>query len=66
MAVSPKKRNARKVCAEAANVFAIRIWISCFGLTNGFPAVVDPTPVNPTVAVGFSKRAQVDVAIRRC
>jgi hypothetical protein len=51
----------RKVCAEAANVFAVRIWISCFGHTNGFPAVIDPAPVNPTVAVGFSKRAQVDV-----
>ena len=61
VAVSPKKRNARKVCAEAANVFAVRIWFSCFGLTNGFPEVVDPAPVNPTVAVGFSKRAQVDV-----
>ena len=62
VAVSPKKRNARKVCAEAANVFAVRIWNSCFGHTDGFPAVVDPAPVDPAVAgVGLSKRAQVDV-----
>ena len=61
VAVSPKERNARKVCVEAANVFAVRIWIRCFGITNGFPAVVDPAIVIPTVAVVFSKRAQVDV-----
>ena len=51
------------MCAEAANVFTVRIRNSCFGHTDGFPAVVDPAPVDPTVAgVGFSKRAQVDVA----
>lgn len=62
MAGSPKKRNARKKCAEAANVFAVRIGNSCFGHTDGFAAVVDPAPVDPTVAsVGVSKRAQVDV-----
>ena len=50
MAVSPKKRNARKECAEAANVFAVRIGNSCFRHTDGFAAVVDPAPVDPTVA----------------
>src|SRR5262249_18726031 len=57
VAVSPKKRNTDKVRAEAANVFAVRICISCFGHADGFPAVVEAAPVDPTVGVGFSKRA---------
>src|SRR5579872_1985657 len=61
MAVSPKKRNASKKCAEAANVFAVRIRFRYFGHPNSFPAVVDPAPVDPTVGAGFSERAQVDV-----
>src|SRR6202043_1368545 len=37
----PKKRATRKVCAEAANVFAVRIWDSRFGITYYLPEVVD-------------------------
>ena len=59
MAVLPKKRKARKVCAEAANVFAVRIGNRCFGQTDGFPGVVDPVVVDPTVR--SSKRAEVDL-----
>src|SRR5260370_22628674 len=48
VAGSPKKRNALKECAEAANVFAVRVRDSCFGHTDGFPALVDPAPFDPT------------------
>jgi hypothetical protein len=43
------------------DVFAVRIWNSRFRHADGFPTLADPAPVDPTVAVGFSKRAQVDV-----
>src|SRR5215510_14413749 len=59
VAVSPKKRTTRLPCAEAAKVFAVRIWNRCFGHTDGFPAVVDPAPVHPTVR--SSKRLKVDL-----
>ena len=59
MAVSPKKRTTRKFCAKGANVFTVWIWNRCFGQTDGFPAIVDPAIVGPTVL--SSKRAEVDV-----
>jgi len=59
VAVLPKKRATRTVCAEFAIVFAVRICDRCCGLTDRFPAVVDPTSVHPTVL--SSKRAEVDL-----
>jgi len=59
VAVSPKKRATRKVCAKAAKVFTVWIWNRCFGQTDSFPAIVDPAIVGPTVL--SSKRAEVDV-----
>ena len=58
---SPNKWNAGKVRAEAANVFAVGIHLSCFGLADGFPKIVDPAPVDPAIGAGFAQRAQVDV-----
>jgi hypothetical protein len=55
----PKKRATRKVCAEAANVFAVRVWDSRFGKTYYLPEVVDLTPVHPTVL--SSERAEVEL-----
>jgi hypothetical protein len=55
----PKKRATRKVCAEAANVFTVRIWDSRFGITYYLPEVVDLAPVHPTVL--SSKRAEVEL-----
>ncbi len=45
----PKKRATRKVCAEAANVFAVRVWDRRFRITDYLREVVDLTPVHPTV-----------------
>jgi hypothetical protein len=59
VAVSPKKRATRKVCAKGAKVFTVWIWNRCFGQTDSFPAIVDPAIVGPTVL--SSKRAEVDV-----
>jgi hypothetical protein len=47
------------VCAEATNVFAVRIWDSRFGITYYLPEVFDLATVHPTVL--SSKRAQVDL-----
>ena len=41
----PKKRATRKVCAEAANVFAVRVWDSRLGITHYLPEIVDLAPV---------------------
>jgi hypothetical protein len=45
----PKKRPTRKVCSETANVFAIWIWDSRFGIAYYLPEVIDLAPVHPTV-----------------
>jgi hypothetical protein len=57
--VLPKKRETHTVCAEAANVLAVRIQDIRFGNTHYLPAIVDLAPVHPTVL--SSKRAQVDL-----
>src|ERR1700674_2412472 len=54
----PKKRATRKVCAEAANVFAVRVQDSRFGITHYLPEVVDLAPVHPSVL--SSERAEVE------
>jgi hypothetical protein len=59
VAVLPKKRTTRKPCAEAANIFAVRIGDRCFGHTDHFAALVDLAPVHPTVR--SSERAEVDL-----
>lgn len=46
----------RKVCAEAANVLAVRIRDRCFGQTGRFTAIVDPVILGPTVL--SSERAE--------
>ena len=53
----PKKRATRKVSAEVANVFAVRVWDSRFGKTHYLPEVVDLAPHHPTVR--SSERAEV-------
>jgi hypothetical protein len=53
----PKKRATRKVCAEAANVFAVRVQDSRFGITYYLPEVVDLAPVHPSVR--SSERAEI-------
>src|SRR6266700_5267292 len=58
VAVSPKKRTARKFCAKAANVFTVRIWNTCFGETDRLPAVAEPAIAYETVF--SSKRTEVD------
>ena len=55
----PKKRATSKVCAEGANVFAVRVWDSRFGITHYLPEVVDLAPVHPTVR--SSERTEVDL-----
>jgi hypothetical protein len=55
----PKKRETRTVCAEIANVFAVRVWDIGFGITYYLPDVVDLAPVHPTVL--SSERAQVEL-----
>lgn len=55
----PKKRATRKVCAEAANVFAVRVWDIGFGHTHHLPEVVDLSPVHPNVLP--SERAEVEL-----
>ena len=55
----PKKRATRKVCAEAANVFAVRVWDTRFGKTYDLPEVVDLAPVHPTVL--SAERAEVNL-----
>jgi hypothetical protein len=45
----PKKWATRKLCAEGANVFTVRVWDSRFGKTYYLPQVVDLAPVHPTV-----------------
>jgi len=60
-AVLPKKRKTRKVCAETANIFAIRIWNRCLGHTDGFPGVVDSVPVDRTVR--SSERAEFELEL---
>src|SRR5580700_8607506 len=45
----PKKRATRKVCAEAANVFAVRVQNSRFGIAYYLSEIVDLAPVHPTV-----------------
>ena len=59
VAVLPNKRTTRKVCAEAANVLAVRIWNRCFGKTNRLPGIVDPAIIGPTVL--SSEGAEVDL-----
>src|SRR5216683_642689 len=59
VAVSPNKRTTRKPCAEAANVFAVGIGDGCFGHTDRCAALVDLTPVHPTVR--SSKRTEIDL-----
>src|SRR5215469_7743127 len=56
--VLPEKRTTLTLCAQGANVFAVRIWNRCFGHTDRLPAIVDPAPVHPTVR--SSKSAEVD------
>jgi hypothetical protein len=55
----PKKRATRKVCAKTANVFAVRVQDSRFGITHYLPEVVDLAPVHPTVR--SSKRTEVEL-----
>src|SRR5579863_3151222 len=55
----PKKRKTRKVGAEAADVFAVRVRDSRFGITHYLPPIVDLAPVHPTV--GSSERAEVEL-----
>ncbi len=52
----PEKRATRKVRAEAANVFAIRVWDSRFGITHYQPEIV---PVARSVR--SSQRAEVEL-----
>jgi hypothetical protein len=49
----------RKVCTEAANVFAVRVRDSRFGQTDRLPGLVDPAIVGPTVP--SSERAELDL-----
>ena len=58
-AVFPEKRKTRKVCAEIANIFPIRIRNRCLGHTDAFPAVVDSAPIDRTVL--SSQRAEFEV-----
>src|ERR1700723_654702 len=46
---SLKNRATRMVCAEAANVFAVRVWDSRFGKTHCQAEIVDLAPVARTV-----------------
>ena len=55
----PKKRPTRKVCSETANVFAIWIWDSRFGIAYYLPEVIDLAPIHPTVLP--SERAEVEL-----
>jgi hypothetical protein len=55
----PKKRATRKVVAEVANVFAVRVWDSRFGIAYYLSEVVDLAPVHPTVR--SSERAEVEL-----
>jgi hypothetical protein len=55
----PKKRATRKVCAEEANVFAVRVWDSRFGITHYLPEIVDLAPVHPSIR--SSERAEVEL-----
>ena len=41
VAVSPKKRTTRKMCAESANVFAVRVQDIRFGITHRLPSIID-------------------------
>ena len=59
VAVLPNKRTTGKSCAEAAQVFAVRVRDSRFGKTHGYPAVVDSVPPDPTVR--SSESAEVDL-----
>src|SRR6202041_2632372 len=45
----PEKRATRKVRAEAANVLAIRVWDSRFGITHNQPEIIDLAPVARSV-----------------
>src|SRR5580704_12615136 len=54
----PKKREASVVCAEAANVFPVRVWDIGFGIAYYLSEVVDLAPVHPTVR--SSERAEVE------
>jgi hypothetical protein len=47
------------VVAEVANVFAVRVWDSGFGITYYLPEVVDFAPHHPTAR--SSERAEVDL-----
>ena len=55
----PKKRATLKVCAEAANVFAVRVWDTRFGITYHLRVVVDLAPVHRSVR--SSERAEVEL-----
>jgi hypothetical protein len=55
----PKKRTTRKVGAEVANVFAVRVWDIGFGKADYLPEVVDLAPHHPTVR--SSERAEVEL-----
>src|SRR5580692_8387990 len=57
--VLPQKRATRKVGAESANVFAVRVQGIRFGITHYLPPVVDLAPVHETVLP--SERAEVDL-----
>ena len=61
MEVLPKKRTTRKVCAEAANVFAVRIWNRCFGITHCLPSVVDLAAKGVVPTVRSSESAEVEL-----
>src|ERR1700722_7256289 len=54
----PEKRATRKMCAEATNVFAVRVWDSRFGITHDQPEIVDLAPVARSVR--SSQRAEVE------
>jgi hypothetical protein len=58
--VLPKKRTTRKVGAEAANVFAVRIWNRCFGIAYGLPSIVDLAAKGVVPTVWSSESAEVE------
>jgi hypothetical protein len=41
VALLPKERTTRKVCAESANVFAVRVQDIRFGITYCLPSIID-------------------------
>jgi hypothetical protein len=65
--VFPKKRAARKSCAKAANVFAVRVRNRGFGITHCLSFLVEPAIVHPTVLSSEGAEVEIEsVDVYRC